>query len=171
MPKMQGAKFSRNKVCSEVRHHDEGIEAIPQMGYFKLNQVILVSACLIGLSCRYDGRSDPNICLIDKLKGANVLPVCPEQLGGLMTPRPAADIYYGNGIDVLNGQAKVLNIDGQDVTKAFKRGAEQTVFLAGILGVKQCFLKARSPSCGVTAQIGVTAAKLLLKGFDIKEIW
>ncbi|MGB9496569.1 MAG: DUF523 domain-containing protein [Dissulfuribacterales bacterium] len=134
------------------------------------NRMVLVSACLIGLSCRYDGKSNRDIRLIDKLRGANVLPVCPEQLGGLTTPRPAADIYYGNGIDVLNGRAKVLNVNGQDVTEAFKRGAEQTAFLAKALGVNQCFLKAGSPSCGITAQIGVTAAKLLLKGFDIKEI-
>jgi uncharacterized protein YbbK (DUF523 family) len=140
------------------------------MGYFQRNQMILVSACLIGLSCRYDGKSNSDIRLIDKLRGANILPVCPEQLGGLTTPRPAADIYYGNGIDVLNGQAKILTIGGQDVTEAFKRGAEQTVFLASTLGVKQCFLKARSPSCGITTQIGVTAAKLLLKGFEIEEV-
>ncbi|PXF55863.1 MAG: DUF523 domain-containing protein [Deltaproteobacteria bacterium] len=132
--------------------------------------MILVSACLIGLSCRYDGESRPDVRLIEKLRGACVVPVCPEQLGGLATPRPAAGIYYGNGMDVLNGQAKVLAINGQDVTEAFKRGAEQTVFLAGALGVKQCFLKARSPSCGITAQIGVTAAKLLLEGFEIEEV-
>ena len=132
--------------------------------------MILVSACLIGLSCRYDGKSNSDIRLIDKLKGTNILPVCPEQLGGLTTPRPAADIYYGNGIDVLNGQARVLTIDGRDVTDAFKKGAEQTVLLANTMGVKQCFLKARSPSCGITAKIGVTAAKLLLEGFEIEEV-
>ncbi|MEA1867271.1 MAG: DUF523 domain-containing protein [Thermodesulfobacteriota bacterium] len=132
--------------------------------------MILVSACLIGLSCRYDGESRPDIRLIEKLKGVCVLPVCPEQLGGLATPRPAADISYGNGIDVLNGRAKVFTIEGQDVTEAFKRGAEQTIFLASALGVKQCLLKARSPSCGITAQIGVTAAKLLLAGFEIEEV-
>nr|HDN01202.1 DUF523 domain-containing protein [Deltaproteobacteria bacterium] len=132
--------------------------------------MILVSACLIGVSCRYDGKSSFDIRLVDKLKGINILPVCPEQLGGLTTPRPAADICYGNGLDVLTGQAKVLTIYGQDVTEAFKQGAEQAVFLANTLGVTQCLLKARSPSCGITKQIGVTAAKLLLEGFEIEEI-
>jgi uncharacterized protein YbbK (DUF523 family) len=170
MPQMQSAKFPRNKAYAEVRRHDKKNEATPQMGYFQRNPMILVSACLIGLSCRYDGESRPDVRLIEKLKGACVVPVCPEQLGGLTTPRPAADIYYGNGIDVLNGQARVLTIDGQDVTEAFKQGAEQTFFLANTLGVKHCFLKARSPSCGITAQIGVTAAKLLVEGFEIEEV-
>ena len=132
--------------------------------------MILVSACLIGLSCRYDGESRPDVRLIEKLRGACVVPVCPEQLGGLPTPRPAADIHYGDGFDVLEGYAKVITVDGQDVTEAFKRGAEQTAWLAHNLGVKQCFLKAGSPSCGITSQIGVAATKLLIEGFAIEEV-
>jgi uncharacterized protein YbbK (DUF523 family) len=139
------------------------------MKYSRQNRIVLVSACLIGLSCRYDGKSKPDLGLIDKLRGANVLPVCPEQLGGLTTPRPPADIYYGNGIDVLNGEAKIITIEGQDVTRAFKRGAEQTVFLANTFGVERCILKTKSPSCGINPLIGVTAAKLLLYGFEIEE--
>ena len=136
----------------------------------KHDHMVLVSACLIGLSCRYDGKAKPVPELIDRLRGKYILPVCPEQLGGLSTPRTPANIYYGDGIDVLMGRAKVLTIDGQDVTKAFKRGAEQTLFLATSLGIKQCFLKAKSPSCGITPQIGVTAARLISDGLEIKEI-
>ncbi len=134
------------------------------------DHMVLVSACLIGISCRYDGKAKPVPELIDSLRGRSILPVCPEQLGGLSTPRPAASIYYGDGIDVLMGRAKVLTIDGQDVTEAFKRGADQTLFLARSLGIKQCFLKAKSPSCGVTPQVGVTAARLISHGLEIEEI-
>jgi len=134
------------------------------------DHMVLVSACLIGLSCRYDGKAKPVPELIDRLRGRCILPVCPEQLGGLSTPRPAADIYYGDGIDVLMGRAKVLTIDGEDITKAFKQGANQTLFLAISLGIKQCFLKAKSPSCGITPQIGVTAARLISNGLEIEEI-
>ncbi|NIA08657.1 MAG: DUF523 domain-containing protein [Nitrospiraceae bacterium] len=132
--------------------------------------MVLVSACLIGISCRYDGRSKPSPQLIDRLRGRYILPVCPEQLGGLSTPRTPANISYGDGIDVLMGQAKVLTIDGQDVTQAFKRGADQTLFLAVSLGIRQCLLKAKSPSCGVSPQIGVTAARLISEGLEIEEI-
>ncbi len=132
--------------------------------------MVLVSACLIGLSCRYDGEARPSHQLINRLRGRYVLPVCPEQLGGLPTPRVPANIHYGDGMDVLIGRARVLTIDGDDVTEAFKRGAEQTVSLAVSLGIKQCFLKAKSPSCGISPQIGVTSARLILEGLDIEEI-
>ena len=99
---------------------------------------VLVSACLMGLECRYDGR-DNRCARIDALASrAALVPVCPEQLGGLPTPRTPAERLG----------ARVLTRDGRDVTDAFRRGAEQALRLKEMLGARYALLKARSPSCG-----------------------
>ena len=76
----------------------------------------LCSACLLGLSCRYDGRSRPNSSIIDLSRLEILIPFCPEQLGGQSTPRLDSEINNGNGYDVLDGLAKVFEKDGTDVT-------------------------------------------------------
>lgn len=76
------------------------------------------------------------------------LPVCPEQLGGMPTPRSRAEISGGSGEDVLEGRADVYNENKEKVTKAFVLGAERTLVLAQTLGIKVAVLKAKSPSCG-----------------------
>jgi uncharacterized protein YbbK (DUF523 family) len=131
--------------------------------------IYLVSACLVGLCTRYDGKikEDPNC--ITRLENALWIPVCPEQLGGLPTPREAADITGGDGADVLNGTARVITKSGRDITKQFVQGAEQALHLARMQNVQAVFLKARSPSCAVTGKIGVTAALLLAAGFQLTE--
>ena len=117
-----------------------------------LTKHVLVSACLLGIECRYDGRSRPNEELVSTIAGMHVVPVCPEQLGGLATPRPPAAIQGGDGFDVLASRAGVfINRDaarmaGREVTSNFVHGARQCVKLAKILGVRRCYLKARSPS-------------------------
>ena len=109
----------------------------------------LISACLLGVSCAWDGRS---IYRSDKavelLKSETLIPVCPEQLGGLKTPRVAQEILGGTGEDGLDGKCMVLNTDGEDVTREFIAGAEQTLKIAGLFHIEEFIGKSRSPSCG-----------------------
>lgn len=99
---------------------------------------ILVSACLLGANCKYSGGS--NRCPgLDALKEYyQLIPVCPEQLGGLPTPRPPAECQ---------GEA-VINKEGTDVTSQFQRGAEEALRLGRYFGCEEAILKSRSPSCG-----------------------
>lgn len=141
--------------------------------------MILVSACLIGLKCRYDGTNAFFRELRDKLKDEKILPVCPEQLGGLSTPRLPAVIVGGDGFDVLKLKARVVNEAGQDVTFNFLKGAKKTLEMAEVFGVTHCYLKEKSPSCGVnliytdkglTSGMGVTTALLLKNGYKVVGI-
>lgn len=129
----------------------------------------LVSACLVGLCTRYDAAVKENPECLARLRNAAWIPVCPEQLGGLPTPREAADIVGGDGRAVLAGSAKVLTKSGIDLTEPFIRGAEQVVKIARLQSVDGVFLKARSPSCAVTGTIGVTAAMLRAAGIPLEE--
>jgi uncharacterized protein YbbK (DUF523 family) len=105
-----------------------------------------------------------------------VIPFCPEQLGGLSTPRPESEIASGSGEDVLDGKSAVLTGDGSDVTLQFLRGAEEVVRAAKELGVERFYLKSKSPSCGygkicrrgkLTKGNGVCAAALVRAGIDV----
>ncbi|MBE5782888.1 MAG: DUF523 domain-containing protein [Clostridiales bacterium] len=99
---------------------------------------ILVSACLLGCSCRYDGKSKPSHRVLALRNKHTLIPVCPEQLGGLPTPRPPAEIQ---------GE-KVISNQGADVTAAYQKGAREALFLYETLGCQLAILKSRSPSCG-----------------------
>ncbi len=121
----------------------------------------LVSACLIGLCTRYDGCSKPDTACLKTLQNFHYIPVCPEQLGGLPTPRIAADLTGGDGRDVLKGRASVINRDGVDVNKQFIAGAKAVLQIAQAQDIRLAMLKAGSPSCGLTPVPGVTAALLL----------
>lgn len=112
-------------------------------------EMILVSACLLGVNCKYDGKNNFTQSVLDVLKEKGIIPVCPEQLGGLTTPRVAAEIVDGDGLDVLENRAKVLRKDGVDVTRAFIKGAEETLYIARSMNCRQAILKAKSPSCGL----------------------
>lgn len=129
----------------------------------------LVSACLIGLCSRYDGQIRPSRECRHFLTNATWIPFCPEQMGGLSTPRTAATILHGDGHAVLDGTARVLTRDHVDVTEQFILGAHQTLLLAQSQDVTAILLKSRSPSCGVTATTGVTAALLERHGFLLRE--
>ncbi len=113
--------------------------------------MILVSACLLGLSCRYDGGHNLCSALAAPAAAGLCLPVCPEQLGGLPTPRPAAEIVGGSGEDILAGRAQIRGANGADLTPAFLSGARQTLALVRAIPIAAAILKARSPSCGVGA--------------------
>jgi len=139
---------------------------------------ILVSACLLGLRTRYDGKSKSNAGVLQFIREKSFIPipVCPEQLAGLPTPRPATRFFEGDGAAVLDSQGSVFNAEGCIVNNAFLRGATETLQLARLTGCSQALLKERSPSCGVHQVYqhdrivngqGVTAALLARNGFDI----
>jgi uncharacterized protein YbbK (DUF523 family) len=139
----------------------------------------LVSACLMGIHCRFDGESSLDIDVQKLVKEGKAVPVCPEQMGGLSTPRLPAEIVGGDGEDVLDGKAKVINIEGEDVTDAFIRGAEEALRVAKSVSATEAILKERSPSCGSCviydgtfsgkkqAGNGVTAALLQRNGIKV----
>ncbi|MCP4363851.1 MAG: DUF523 domain-containing protein [Planctomycetes bacterium] len=141
--------------------------------------MILVSGCLIGLECRYDGSAKKNDGLLTSLKGSDILPFCPEQMGGLPTPRPMAEIVGGDGHDVLASSAKVISQCGTDVTKPFIHGAVESMKLVRFFGVTRAYLKDGSPSCGLGTIVregrqirgdGVCAALLSQNGVRITAI-
>lgn len=111
--------------------------------------MILVSACLLGLNVRYDGGSARQELLYRFARSGAFIPICPEQLGGLTTPRVPAEIQGGSGRDVIGGAARVSGSDGTDVTLPFVKGAREALQIARILPVTGAILKERSPSCGV----------------------
>lgn len=141
--------------------------------------MILISACLCGVNCKYSGGNNLHPEFLKLLKNGEVLPVCPEQLGGLTTPRSTSEITGGTGQDVLEGQAKVTNRE-TDLSSYFVKGAYETLHLAEQAGIKTAILQPRSPSCGcgkiydgtfsgrLIEGDGVTAA--LLKQHGIK-VW
>ncbi|MGF0553923.1 DUF523 domain-containing protein [Clostridioides difficile] len=100
--------------------------------------MILVSACLIGINCKYSGDNNENEKVKEYLKGKEFTLVCPEQLGGLSTPRPPAEIVDG----------KVITKDNKDVTENFVRGANETLKIANLYVCNEAILKEGSPSCG-----------------------
>ncbi|MGH2706556.1 MAG: DUF523 domain-containing protein [Actinomycetota bacterium] len=140
---------------------------------------ILVSACLAGLATTHDGRAKPHPKVLELVRSGRAILVCPEQLGGLPTPRPEAEIPDGDGDSVLDGTARVIDIHGNDVTANFLRGARQALRAARLAGSTRAILKARSPSCGtdrihdgsfsgsLREGAGVTAATLRRAGLEV----
>jgi len=146
-----------------------------------MKQKILVSACLLGESVRYDGKSNRvESEIIDRWREENrIVSVCPEIEGGFGVPRHPAEISKKEGSGVLNGQCRVLNRIGDDVTDAFISGAECTLKIAHQNKIQMAILKNRSPSCGsdeiydgsfsgkLTTGQGVTAALLEKKNIKV----
>ncbi len=141
---------------------------------------VVVSACLIGIRCRYDGKSAKVPHLLKKLEGKIVIPLCPEQMGGLPTPREESVIVRGTALDVLSGKGKVITKSGKDVTKNFIRGAKESYKIAKLLGIRKAYFKDHSPSCGVKRIFsaegkliegnGVTASLFSLNGIEVISI-
>ena len=125
----------------------------------------LISACLLGIRCAWDGqdiyKSDKAIALLNSEK---LLPVCPEQLGGLKTPRAPQEIQGGSGEDVLDEKCKVLNVEGEDVTQKFINGAVETLKIAKLFRIEEFVGKSRSPSCGCGQIYDGTFSQQLIDG-------
>lgn len=129
--------------------------------------MILISSCLAGLATRYDGRDNYHEEIAILLKQGKAILVCPEQLGGLPTPRLPAEIVGGNGTNVLDSKAKVMTVDHHDVTSEFIRGAEQTLKIARSVNAKYAILKESSPSCGSNFIYDGTYTKNKQPGFGV----
>jgi len=142
--------------------------------------LMLVSACLAGEPCRYDGTACPDETIMALVREGKAFPVCPECLGGLPVPRVPCELT-GAGEDVLDGRARVLDRNGADRTAAFLAGAQRTLEIAHARGASAAILKARSPSCGcgmiydgsfsgaLAPGDGVTAALLKRHGLRIEQ--
>lgn len=124
----------------------------------------LCSACMVGVKCAYDGKDRFDSRSKDLFDKGLVIPVCPEQLGGLPTPRDRREVDGGNGAGVLDGKAKVIERSGSDATEQALKGAEETLKIAKQLGISEFIGKARSPSCGCGRIYDGTFSGTLVKG-------
>ena len=134
--------------------------------------MMIVSACLAGFPCRYDGKARPCAQVVELVRAGKAIPVCPEQLGGLPTPRTSCEIREG----------RVVDADGRDRTEAFQRGAKAVLRIAQTYGATEALLQSRSPSCGsgriydgsftktLTAGDGVTARLLKENGIQVTAL-
>lgn len=146
---------------------------------------LLVSACLLGLKCNYKGQASsawqerPDFWQQIARK-FQIVPVCPEQLGGLPTPRIPAELQ-GSAMQVVAGNSRVINRSGIDVTACFVKGAEETLFLARSVEIDLAIMKTRSPSCGkyqiydgtfsgcLISGAGITVNQLLAGGYEVMD--
>jgi uncharacterized protein YbbK (DUF523 family) len=142
---------------------------------------VLVSACLLGRECRYDGAHNADALLSAELeaRGERAIPFCPEEHGGLGTPRPPAWIESKDAAAVLAGDARVVTDDGEDVTANFLDGARGALDACTESGATRAYLKERSPSCGacsthvageLTDGPGVTTALLQSAGVEVEGV-
>lgn len=138
--------------------------------------MIIVSACLLGIKCRYDGKSRSDEAVFSMISRQILIPICPEQLGGLSTPRPPSEIVGGDGMDVLNGDASVIDREGCDVTDSFLRGAREALKIAELFNITTAVMKENSPSCGAFHIMrkgkrfegpGVASALFIQKGIEV----
>lgn len=122
-----------------------------------MKEKILISACLLGVNCKYDGTNNDNEKVNEYIKDKELIIICPEIMGGLTTPREPSEIL----------NEKVISKSGKDVTQNFKRGANETLMLAKKFNVKKALLKAKSPSCGCGLIYDGTFNGKLIKGDGI----
>ena len=122
-----------------------------------VNNIILVSACLAGIRCRWNGKASPCAKVISLVKKGKAIPVCPEQLGGLPTPRPAAEQL----------KRRVVDAKGNDYTAAFWKGAKEGLKIAKMAKCRVAILKSKSPSCGSGLVYDGTFSSKLKKGNGI----
>lgn len=124
----------------------------------------VVSACLAGIACRYDGKRCAHPAVVSLLKAGRAVPLCPEQLAGLPTPRESVALVGGDGEAVLRGDAKVVACSGRDLTQSFLAGAEEVLKVARLVGCREVLFQERSPSCGVE---WVYQGKDLVRGWGV----
>ncbi|MFA7170382.1 MAG: DUF523 domain-containing protein [Candidatus Paceibacterota bacterium] len=139
----------------------------------------IISACLCGVNCAWNGQTKTSKKAVELVKKGEAIPICPEQLGGLSTPRIPQEIQGGSGEDVLTGKCKVVNKRDEDVTAQFIRGAEEALKIAKLVGATEFIAKSKSPSCGcglthdgtfsgtLVAGNGVTTALLKQNGVRV----
>ena len=119
--------------------------------------MMIVSACLAGFPCRYDGKAKPCPQVVELVRAGKAIPVCPEQLGGLPTPRPPCEVLSG----------RVIDRYGADRTENYRRGADAVLALAKTYGATQALLQKRSPSCGTGWIYDGSFSKTLIPGDGI----
>ena len=124
----------------------------------------IVSACLCGINCKYNGGNNLHPYFLNLLAAGEVIPICPEQIGGLPTPRDACEIVGGTGMDLISGRAMALTRLGIDVSEDLLKGAQETTHIALELRVDAAILQSRSPSCGVGMIYDGTFAHRLISG-------
>lgn len=146
------------------------ISRTPQSNQIQMPQYI-VSACLAGFACRFDGASRPCAQVVELYKSGAAIPVCPESLSGLPVPREPCEQCNG----------RVFSRDGKDVTEQFQKGAERALAKALRSGCTKAILKAHSPSCGVgeiydgsfsrtlVSGNGIFAQLLINAGFEVQD--
>ena len=143
-----------------------------------MKEPVLVSACLLGILTRYDGTTKSNQRVLDWLEREQLLPIpiCPEQLAGLPTPRSKTRFTRGDGCAVVAGTGEVATFSGHPMNEPFLRGAAEALKIARLTGCRRALLKERSPSCGVheihrgeaiVTGTGVTTALLLDAGIAV----
>jgi len=139
----------------------------------------IVSACLAGEHCRWDGTAKANAEVVELVRSGRAIALCPEVLGELSVPRPRAEIEAGDGHDVISAKAKVIDEDDKEATPAFLLGARRFLEQAKKLGIRKALMKENSPSCGVKKiyhkeklvnGCGVTTALLLKNGFGVNAV-
>lgn len=118
----------------------------------------MISACLVGVRCRYDGNEVPNEDLVELFKQGRAIPICPEVLGGLDIPRASCEMVQGESRPV------VINQKGEDCTALFMEGARISTEIALAVGVEHAILKSKSPSCGCGKIYDGTFSKRLVDG-------
>lgn len=134
----------------------------------------LVSACLAGINCRYNGSDSANKAIQELVREGKAIAVCPEIIAGLPIPRACSEIIIAE-----DGNRKIVSKGGQDFTKEFIEGAEKTLEIAKTIGVEKAILQSRSPSCGygliydgtfcgeLKAGNGLTAELLVENGIEV----
>jgi len=123
--------------------------------------MLIISACLVGVNCKYNGGNNKNKKIYEIFKEAKAVSVCPEVLGGMDIPRIPCEIKS------FSNKRRVINKEGKDQTQKFKRGAEKTLKIAKSIGAKKAIMKSRSPSCGFGKIYDGNFSNTLIKGNGI----
>ncbi|MBS3740588.1 MAG: DUF523 domain-containing protein [Candidatus Cloacimonetes bacterium] len=141
-----------------------------------MKEIVLISGCLFGLNCRYDGDNNRLDNLNELSKKYILVPVCPEQMGGLSTPRSPSFFIKGDGEDTIKGKNNLINEDNKNVSSYFRKGAYGVLNVCRKLQIKRAILKGSSPSCGtnnvflgekLTKGRGVTSFLLLTNDITV----
>lgn len=125
--------------------------------------MFLVSACLLGVNCKYNGKNNKNDKVIEFLKDKKFIMVCPEELGGLSTPRIPCEIVS----EKINNNIEIINKEGKNLTENFLKGANEVLQIAKNNNIKKAILKSKSPSCGKGLIYDGSFTSRLIKGDGI----